>query len=81
VRCGGLAVLFDVRFGRFLSVLRCVVVVTAGQVRVMRSCLMSARFVVVGRFSMVPRRVLVVFCRFAMVLCCLLGHTFPPIAK
>ena len=52
-------------FGRFLSVVGCVDVVSAGYVRVMCCCLVLARFVVLSGFLMVS-------CRMFVMLCCLL---------
>jgi hypothetical protein len=59
----GLAMIFDMRLGRFRSVVHCMFVVTACQVRMMCCCLMFARFVVFCGF-------LVVSCRVFVMLCC-----------
>jgi hypothetical protein len=68
----GVAVTFEMRLGRFRSMVRCVFVVSAGQVRVMCCCLVVARFVVFCGFLVVPRRVFVMLCCLVMMLCCLL---------
>lgn len=75
---GGHAVFFEMCFGRFLSLLRCVDMVSAGQVRVMCCCLVLARFVVLGGFLMMSRRMFVMFCCLVMMLRCSLCHKFPP---
>jgi hypothetical protein len=43
-------------------------------VRMMCRRFVIARFVMIGCFAMVARRVFVVLCRFMMVLCRLFGH-------
>jgi hypothetical protein len=48
-------------------------------VRMMSGGFMVAGLVVAGGFAMVLCRVLKVFCRFAVVLCCLFGHGCLPI--
>ena len=53
-----------------------VLFVCTSRVGVMRSLLMAARLVVLCRFLMVPRRVLVMFRCFAVMLCCFLRHDF-----
>jgi len=65
-------VIFDMRLGCFPSVVRCVFMVTAGYVRVMRRCLMSPCFVVLRRFPVMSCRVLMMFCCLVMMLCRLL---------
>lgn len=60
--------MFKVEFCRFCCVVCRVVQMSLGSVRVMRSCLMIAAFVVPGGFAMVPGRVFVVFRCFVMVL-------------
>jgi hypothetical protein len=71
VRRDGLAVIFDMRLGRFPSVVHCVFVVTAGQVCVMRCCLVFSCFMMPCGFLVVSCRKFVMFCCFVMMLCCL----------
>ena len=68
----GLAMIFDMRPGRFRSVVLCMFVVTAGQVRMMRCRLMFARFVMFCGFLVVSCRVFGMLRCFMMMLCCLL---------
>ena len=58
--------------GRFRSVVRCVLVVAAGQVRVMRRRFVPPCFMVRRSFPMVSRRVFVMLCCFVMMLDCFL---------
>jgi len=66
----GLAVIFNVRLGRFRRMVHCVFVVTAGQVRVMRCRLVPSCFVVLCGFLVVPCRVFVMLCCLVVMLCC-----------
>jgi hypothetical protein len=59
-------VIFDVSLRRFRCVLRCVMVMTVRQLCVVRGGLVFARFMVSGRFFVVPCCVFVMFCRFMM---------------
>jgi hypothetical protein len=68
----GLAVIFDVGLRRFRCVVRCVMVMTVRQLCMVCGRLVFACFVVSGRFFVVPCCVFVMFCRFMMMLCCLL---------
>ena len=63
----GLAVLLEMCFGRFLGVVRCVEVVSAGYVRVMCRRFVLAGFVMLGRFVMMLRRLLVMMRGLLMV--------------
>jgi hypothetical protein len=47
----------------------------------MSGSLMSARFMVLGGFLVVSRRVFVMLCCFVMVFRCLLGHGFSPMDR
>jgi hypothetical protein len=67
----GLAVIFDMRFGRFPSVVHGVFVVTPGKVCVMRCCLVFSCFMMLCGFLVVSRRVFVMLCCLVMMLCCL----------
>jgi hypothetical protein len=66
--------MLDVLFGRFRSVMRGMVQVTLRGVRVVGRHFVISGFVMRRRFAMVPSRVFVMFCRFVMMLCRLLGH-------
>jgi hypothetical protein len=68
----GLAVIFEVGLRRFRCVVRCVMVMTVRQLCVVCGGLVFACFVVSGRFFVVPCCVFIMFCRFMMMLCCLL---------
>ena len=68
----GLAVSFNMGLGRFRRVMRCQLVVTEGQVRVVCRRFVFACFVVLCGFFVMPCRVFVVLCRLLMMLCCLL---------
>ena len=70
----GLAVLFEMRLGRFRSVVHCVLVVSLGEVRVMRRRLVFACFVLLSGFLVVSCRAFVMICCLVMMLCCFLGH-------
>jgi hypothetical protein len=72
VRSYGLAVIFNMRLGRFSGVVLCVFLVTAGQVRMMRCCLVFSRFMMLCGFLVVSCRKLVMLCRLVMMLCCFL---------
>jgi hypothetical protein len=69
---GFVSVVFDVQLRRFGGVMGGVVRVTIGRVGVVSGCLMVARLVMPGGFTMVGRRVLVVLSGFEVMLCCLL---------
>jgi len=67
----GLAVIFDVRLGRFPSVVHGVFVVTPGKVCVMRCRLVFSCFMMLCGFLVVSCRVFVMLCCLMMMLCCL----------
>jgi hypothetical protein len=71
------AVLVRVMLARFFGVMRRMVVMTSGDMRVMRSLFMIAGGVVLGGGAMVARGVLVVLGSFKMVLGGFSGHGFP----
>ena len=74
-----LTVLSRVMFCRLLRMVSGMEVVTMGNVRVMTALLMGARVVVFRGLAMMPRRVLVVFRRFFVVLCTfMVGHGSSP---
>ena len=65
-------VILYVGLRRFRCVVCGVMVMTVGQLCVVCSRLVFACFVVSGRFFVVPCCVFIMFCRFMMMLCCLL---------
>lgn len=71
---GFVPVVLDVRLGRFNAMVSCVVQVTLCTMGVMRGGFVTPRFVVFGRFPVVPCRVFVMFRRLAVMLCRLFGH-------
>jgi hypothetical protein len=71
---GFLSMMLSVLFCRFRGVMRGMVQVTLRGVRVVGRHFVVAGFVMRRRFAMVPSRVFVMFCRFVMMLCRLLGH-------
>jgi hypothetical protein len=71
-RLGLVPVVLGVRLGCFFRMMRGMVLMALRGVRVVRSRLMIACFVVLGRLAMVPGRALVMLRRFQMVLRCLL---------
>lgn len=77
---GFVPVVLDVRLGRFNAMVSCVVQVTLCTMGVMRGGFVTPRFVVFGRFPVVPCRVFVMFRRLAVMLCRLFGHIFSPVA-
>ena len=66
------AIFFDVRFCRFAGMVRCVLMVAVGELRVMRGRFMFSSFVMFGGFLVVASRVLVMFRCFVMMLRCFL---------
>ena len=66
-----LFVMLDVQFCRLGCVVSGVMRVAMRQVRMVSGCLVVASLIVPGRFAMVPRRVLVVFGCFMVMLRCL----------
>ena len=60
--------IFNMCFGRFRSVVHCMFVVAASEVRVMRSRLVFSCFVVLGGFFVMACRVFVMLCCFVMML-------------
>ncbi len=73
---GLVAVMLDVRLGRFCAVMRGMMKMTLRGMSVVRGRFVIPCLMVLGRFAMMPRRVLVMFRRFDMMLCRLLGHKF-----
>jgi hypothetical protein len=71
---GGFAVGFGVCLGGFGSVMRCVMMMTVGDVSVMRGEVMIPFFVMTRGFAMMTRRVFVVLGSFAVMLDCVCGH-------
>jgi hypothetical protein len=67
-----LAVILDMRLGRFPCVVHRVFMVTTCQVRVMRRRLVSSCFVVLCGFLVVSSRVFMMFGCLVMMFCCLL---------
>jgi hypothetical protein len=67
-----LTVILYVGLRCFRCVVRCVMVMTVGQLCVVCSGLVFARFMVSGRFFVVSCRMFVMFCCLVMMLCCLL---------
>jgi hypothetical protein len=83
LRAGGanlVTVVLGVGLGGFDAVMRGVMVVGMGRVRVVRGGFMVTGFVMASRFAVMPRGVLVVFRCFVMMFGCLLGHVIPPAA-
>jgi hypothetical protein len=72
----GLAVVFDMGFGCFRSVVHGVFVVAAGQVGMMCRGLMFSRFMVLSGFLVVSCGVFVMLGRLMMMFSCFLGHAF-----
>lgn len=70
--------MFDVRLGRFGSVMRGVLVVAMSQMRVVRRRLVVPFFMVPGGFPVMARRVFVMFSCFLMMLHSCMGHRFSP---
>lgn len=66
-----LAVMFDMEFCCFLSMIDCVHMVAMGEVGMVRGFLVSAGFMVLGRFFVMTRGVLVMFGGFLVMVCCL----------
>jgi len=67
-----------VRFSRFRSVVRGMLVVAVSQMCMMRGQFVAAGFVVLCCFLMVARRMFVVLGGLMMMFRCLLGHEVPP---
>ena len=77
----GFGVMFDVGLGCFRGVMRCMLLVAMGHMRVMCCCLVLSGFMVASGFPVVTSRVFVMLCCLVMMLCCLLGHNFPPTGR
>jgi len=73
-RPGLLSVMFCVELGCLGGVMRRVVQVPLGRVRVVRGCFVVSALVVLGGLTMMSRGVVVVFCCLVMVFGCLLRH-------
>jgi hypothetical protein len=69
-----LAIVFEVELRCFARVVRRVLVVTVGEVRVMPGRFRVARFVMLRRFVVVAGSMLVMLSGAPMVLCSLFGH-------
>jgi len=67
--------------GRVFGVLSCVEVVRVRQMRVMRSLLVIARFVVLRCLRMMMRGQTVMMRCLAMLVNCMLCHRFPPVRR
>jgi hypothetical protein len=77
LRAGGgrlVTVMLDVELGGFGGMMRRMVGVPCGGVRMMSGLFMVARFMMPGGFAMMPGRVFVMVCCFLVMLCGLLGH-------
>jgi hypothetical protein len=70
--------MFDMRLGRFRSVVHCMFVMTAGQVCMMSCRLLISRFVMFSGLLMVSCRVFVMLCCLVVMISCLFRHDFPP---
>jgi hypothetical protein len=70
-----LAVVLDVVFGRFRSVMRGVIHVAFRSVRMVSRRFVVARFMMRCGLAMMPSRVLMMFGCFLMMHCRFLGHT------
>jgi len=66
---------FSVQLGAFRRVMRGVVQVSLGGVRVMRGLFMVSGFVMLRGFAMMPCGVFVMLSCFVMMFGCLFGHT------
>jgi hypothetical protein len=69
-----MSVFFDVNLGRLSGVVRCVMVMSLSRVRVVRSGLMVAGFVVLCGFTMMPGSMFVMLCCLVVMLCGFPGH-------
>jgi len=72
------AVFFRMRFSRFGGMVRGLVMMPTGGMRMMRSCLVMPGLMVFGGFFMVPRGVLMLCRRVLMMFGCFRGHGKPP---
>ena len=68
------AVFFHVRFTGFLGVMRCMMTVTTGSMRVMGGLFVLPALMMFSGLCMVSCRVSMMFCCFFMVFGCFLGH-------
>lgn len=66
--------MFSVELGRFTGVVRSVVMMAVGGVRVVSGEMMVPRFMVPRGFAMMMSRTFMVFCCAIVVLCCFSGH-------
>jgi hypothetical protein len=73
--------MFDVGLGCFASMVHCVFVMAASQVRVMRRDFVFSRFVVLGGFLVMACGMFMMFRCLEMMLCCLLRHKSPLIGR
>jgi hypothetical protein len=71
--------MFDVQLRGLGGMVRCMMQVALGRVRVMRGSFVVPRIVVPGRFAMMARRVLVVFSRLMVVFRSFFRHSFSPV--
>jgi hypothetical protein len=70
--------LFSVMFPRLVGVMASVGRVAVGHVRVMAALLVTASIVMFGRFAVMPSGVLMMLCRFGMMVSALMLHGLPP---
>ena len=68
------SVMFEVKFRCLRRMVGSVVQVSVGGVRVVRGAQMVAGLVMLRGFMMMPGGMFIMFCCFAMVLCCFLRH-------
>jgi hypothetical protein len=66
--------MFDVQLGCLRRVVRRVVMMAVGRVRVMCGEMMIPRFVMPRGFTVMMRGAFVMFCRTIVMLCCFSGH-------
>jgi hypothetical protein len=66
--------MLDVQLGRLRGVMRGMVQMALRGVRVVRRRFMVVSFVMCRRFAMVPSRMVMMFGRFVVMFCRLLGH-------
>lgn len=71
---GRFAVMFGVELCRFTGVVRSVLMMAVGSVRVVSGEMMVPRFVVPRGFAMMMSGTFMVFCCTMVVLCCFSGH-------
>ena len=72
-----MAVFFRMRFGGFGRMMRGLLMMPTGGMRMMHSFLVTPGLMVFGGFLMMPRGVLMLFRRFIVMLGCFGGHGTP----